>query len=200
VFSQTLDQRLRVASVGMLSNPWAYFSKHPFHLYDEDESSVQVTAIALCEVADIIAIATSNGRISFFNSEGEKHVTRNDIASKESYYCQLVWKPHGVKQLIGGRADGQVFSWVKDDHDGSQRAYIINNDHTVHKTMIRYLRWNDAKSSETERLLSIDHGGTCCIWKTDENELVPIAQIDSGVEINSFAILPEQFCIVSDKV
>ncbi len=192
----------------MLSNPWLYFSKHPFHLYDDDDTSVQVTAIALCQVSDIIAIATSNGRISFFNSEGEKHATRDDIASKESYYSELVWRPHGGgdKQLVGGRADGQIFSWIKgnshsgDDNSGGQRAYIIKNDDTVHSEMIRFLTWNDSKSADMERLLSIDHGGICCIWKANENGINPIMKIDSSIVITSFAFLPETMCTVSGKI
>ena len=160
---------------------------------------MQVTAIALNQVADIIAIATSNGRISFFNSEGEKHETRNDIASKESYYCQLIWEPRGDRQLIGGRADGQLFSWLNDDEEGSQRAYIIHNDNSVHREMIRYLEWSDGmESAAMRRLLSIDHGGTCCIWKTDDNNrLHPIMRVESGVEINSFTFLPSKYHKVS---
>lgn len=184
----------------MLTNPWVCFTKHPFDLYDQDESSVGVTAISLCKTEDVIAIATSNGRISFFNADGEKHPTLTDIASKESYYCQLIWKFHGDKQLIGGRADGQIFSWVKDDDVDSQRAYAIDSNRFVHKDRIRNLCFNDAKSDDSEeRLLSIDHAGYCCIWNTEEHELVPVMKIDSGIKIASFTFLPdvEEFCTVS---
>jgi len=183
----------------MLSNPRVYFSKHPFDLYD-DESDVKVTCIALCKTDDIIAIATSNGRISFFNSDGDKDATRTDIASKESYYCQLAWKPFSNAQLVGGRADGQIISWVKDESKGSERSYFIQKNHDVHGKEIRFLIWNDSKSAETERLLSIDHGGYCCIWKTDDNELIPVIQIDSAVAINSVAFLPQRMCLVSELV
>ena len=152
------------------------------------------------------SIAFNNGRVGFFNSSGERHETWTDIISKESFYNKLAWVPQSKSILIGGRADGTVTSWGKDKGNNDEgvrqkqdnKKYNIGTNSDAHSCGIIKLLWSNNDNTKS-RLVSIDTGGMCCIWKIDhDSNLVGTMQFDTKMNITcAISISPYQLEFVS---
>lgn len=152
------------------------------------------------------SIAFTNGRVGFFDSSGERHGIWADIISKESFYSNLVWVPQSKFLLIGGRADGTVTTWGKDEENNddivrqqqNSKKYNIGTNADAHSCGITKLLWSDCNNTKS-RLVSIDTGGMCCIWKIDhDNNLVGTMQFDTKMNITcAISLSPYQLRFVS---
>jgi intraflagellar transport protein 140 len=113
----------------------------------------QTQRMQWCKVDQILAVATDDNAINFYQEEGDRvadaEVKRNCPASA------LDWRPT-QKVLASGWDDGTLSLWnVKDK---SEKA-----DRSVHSHPIDVLQW----SPEGGRLVAGDRHGLVSVWRTD---------------------------------
>lgn len=117
--------------------------------------------IAWSTVEPVVAVATDNNRVLFFQEEGQQmpeHTVVRNFAP-----TAMAWQPNS-RILAVGWHDGVVSLW-------HMRERIQREDDAVHKTPICLLKWKE----DGTRLVTGDKGGVIGVWQTDaRGRLMPI--------------------------
>lgn len=175
----------------MLANQLTYFSPISCKL---DHGAV-ITSVSVCDIEDIIAVATAAGTISFFNSNGERKDTIDGVGSKSAHVSKLSWKPKKSNLLVCGRLDGKIICWsnsessVDENWIGEGNEAYTNVD--VHQSEINFIIWNSCTCSSQERFVTADTHGTCCLWKIDNQALIliPLSKHEKDSAISAITFL-----------
>jgi len=191
-----------------MSKPRTFFSAIPLvSSCRSSDGDVAITSVSVCNIEDIVAIASTSGTISFYSSKGEKRGAFNHKVASEpvSHILKLCWKPNSDNFLVSGGADGRVTCWSTDFFSSSEEKSIIDaekyvyTNREVHQCEINFIIWkNNTVTScslpEEERLVTTDVGGTICLWKIDNKALIliPVSKLEKNfkVDIIMFPLSP----------
>ncbi|CAM9858415.1 unnamed protein product, partial [Phaeothamnion confervicola] len=130
-----------------------------FFGYPTAGSKGNATVLSWCKAANLLAVATDDGRVSIHSRDGEVVDATSIVREGKQQRVLAValdWQPH-TRTLAVGWADGQVSVWNTD------RVACVCTNSSVHRHAVTVLQWDPAGA----RLVTGDRGGTVCMWKVD---------------------------------
>ena len=114
-----------------------------------------ITSVSVCDIEDIIAVATATGVVSFFDTNGERRGTTDGVGSKGAHVSKLSWKPNSGNFLVCGRSDGEIKCLSVVESSTDKRWFRAENkvytNKKVHQSEINFIVWKSSTySSQTK--------------------------------------------------
>lgn len=158
--------------------PSSLFSTYECEIGDNEI----VLATEYCLAQTLLAVATSCERVLIFNTE-ESNSILHLIKGKSNASC-IAWKPSCLNLVIGWE-DGLV-EYYSIKHDERILCNILWSNNTIHTHAFNIIIWDFSG----KHLVTADKGGTCCLWKVDNNLVTPTVHTKSKSEITAAVFVP----------
>ncbi len=219
-----------------LNNPWIYLSEVVLHQspvsssssspsstssisspssnkHDEhsSQSHLNISTVAVCDEHNLIAVATTDGKITTYlkkeiiyghRSDRTDFITKQFLGHSldgdhDSYFTKLCWQGGAnCTNLVCGRNNGNilyidVLPTKSLDTDQTDELIQLDLNQDIHQDEIVDFQWSKKKedNEELSHLLSVDKSGCCCLWKTELNvALIPVTKYhnDNPITVVSF--------------
>jgi len=133
--------------------------------------------VAWCKGKSILAVASSDNKILFYQEEGE--LIEDCSYERKCNATAMAWQPRG-KLLAIGWEDGVVTLWNSQDR-------VARDSTAVHNAKVRFAEW----SPSGNRFVTGDQDGTIGVWRAEtRGHLSPVSQYRKQGAMTHCVFLP----------